>query len=301
MDVLPRSMRRVFLAVGVVGLLAASCGSHDGTESAEQTSTTEVTTTSVDEASTSAPATTGEPSTTTQAPTTTEATTTTAEVTTTTTTTAEPTATTTTTTAPAPTCGTGPPVPGDALGFETIAADFDLDGAADQLTTYFSPSESKFRIRYEPGVGGSYDELVVDSHPVAPVVPIGPYDIDGDGTLEAFVIVGTGASAQQIGMYDVEPCSVTRITLDGEPAAFSHGASVMNLSGISCEGIGDIDVLFASGVDGAGFYEGGFAPYSLVGSVLTAGFGDGGGWDSFDEAGAAVVVFDCPPLVLPIP
>jgi len=205
---------------------------------------------------------------------------------------------TTTSTTAAPTCADSGPVPGDALGFETIVADFDLDGLADQLMTYFAPTEDRFHIRLVPGIGGAFDEVILGSSSAGAVRPIGAYDIDGDGPLEAFVLVGSGASAQLVGIYDVADCSVTRATLDGEPAVFAVGATVGSMSGMSCEGVGHIDSVFAVSVDGE-IYDGGFSPHSLSGSILEQGFGDGGGgWESFEEAAEAVVIFDCPPLVL---
>lgn len=204
---------------------------------------------------------------------------------------------TTTSTTAAPTCTSNGPVPGDALGFETVVADFDLDGLPDQLITYFSPSEDRFHIRLVSGIGGSYDEVIAGSSSAGAVRPIGAYDIDSDGPLEAFVLVGSGASAQLVGIYDVAQCSVTRVTLDGEPAVFAVGATVGSMSGMSCQGVGHIDANFASAI-GGDLYEGGFSPHNLSGSTLIQGFGDGGGWDSFEEAAEAVATFDCPPLTL---
>lgn len=203
----------------------------------------------------------------------------------------------TTTTASSPSCGDSGAVAVDATGFESVVADFDVDGASDQLQTYFVPSDNRWRIRYLPGTGGSFDEEITDSGPVGAVRPVGGYDIDGDGSLEAFVVVGSGASAVLVGLYDVGDCTVTRVTLDGVAAAFPVGATVGNISGLTCQGLGHIDALFASAI-GGGAYEGGSSPYDLAGSVLTQGFGDGAVWASFDEAATAVSGFDCPPLSL---
>ena len=66
-------------------------------------------------------------------------------------------------------------------------------------------------------------------------------------------------------------------------------------SGLSCGPVGDLDRLFADFV-ADGTFEGGVEPFTLSGSELTAGFGDGATFTS-EEAGA-LAVFDCGDLQL---
>ncbi len=287
-------MRPALLAIGTVTLILAAC-SDTATITAPPTS--------------APPATTAAPTTTTIAPTTTTTTTaapttttTTAAATTTTaaptTTTAPPTTTTappTTTTQPAATCPQGPTVPPDAAGTETIAADLDADGAPDAVSTYFSPGEDRWHVRVEWGGGGVTDEVIEDSFGAAPARPLGPFDVEGDGTPELFATVGSGASTVLVGLFDVAGCDLVRVTIAGEAAVFPIGASVQNVSGLSCGPVGDLDRLFATFVDEEN-YEGGFEPFTLSGSELTGGPGDGAGFTP-EEAGA-LAVLDCGDLTL---
>ena len=195
---------------------------------------------------------------------------------------------------PAP-CPAGPAIPADAAAGDTIAADLDLDGLDETVSTYFAPGDSRWHLRVEWGSGGTTDQIVTDSNGATPTRPIGPHDVDGDGTPELFAVVGSGASTALIGLYDVGPCQVHRVTLDGAPAVFPVGATVGTVSGLSCGPVGDLDAHFAENT-GGDMFEGGFAPHSLAGSVLTPGFGDGATFTG-DEA-AALATFDCGSLVL---
>jgi hypothetical protein len=270
------------VAVGaLLTVLAASCGSGSDAEPADS-----------DPSSTEPADTTAASTPTTEPP----ATTTTAPATTT-----EPSAATTTappapTTTVVPACPQAPPPPAEATDATSVSADFDADGLADTLSTYLVPFEARWHVRVEFGAGGSDDASIADSDMVAPARPIGGHDVNGDGTLEAFVTVGSGASAVLVGLYDVAACGLTRITVGADPAVFPIGATVGNVSGLSCNGVGDLDRVFAQQV-GPDEYEGGFEPYSLAGSVLTAGFGDGAGFTA-DEA-AALATLDCGGLTLP--
>lgn len=277
-------MRRALLHLIVIASLAAACS---------DTAATTVPPTSAAPTSTAAPATTAP--TTTLAPATAPATTTTVPPATTAPATTLPSATTTTITTTPATCPPGPTVTPDALGIETITADLNADGAGDTVQTYFSPGEDRWHLRVEWGGGGVTDQVIEDSFGAAPARPIGPFDIEGDGTPELFATVGSGASTVLVGLFDVVGCEVTRVTIGGEAAVFPVGASVQNVSGLSCGPVGDLDRLFASFVDESN-YEGGFEPFTLLGAELTAGIGDGAGFTP-EEAGA-LAVLDCGDLSL---
>jgi len=229
------------------------------------------------------------PATTTQAPTTTTATTTTAAVTTTST------STTTTTTSPPTVCPVPDPIPPGSVSFAPVGGDFDGDGATDALQTY-ATSDQQWRVRVTFADGGGTDALIADAEDFAPPRPIGGYDLDGDGSEEAFLTVGSGASTILIGFFDIADCVATRITEEGVPAVFPIGASVGNVSGVSCPVVGGIHFNFAEFV-AENEYEGGFEPFVLDGSVLTAGPGDGAAF-SADEA-FTLAVLDCGDLALP--
>jgi len=181
-------------------------------------------------------------------------------------------------------------MPPDAANPTAITADLDLDGLDDDVRTYFAPGEGRWRIRVEWAGGGTTDQVIDDSIGAAPARPIGPYDVDGDGTPELFAIVGSGAATLLVGLYDVAECELTRVTLDGEEASFPVGATVQHVSGLSCGPVGDLDRLFADRVADDTF-EGGVEPFTLSGSELTAGFGDGATFTR-EEAGS-LAVLDC--------
>jgi hypothetical protein len=183
----------------------------------------------------------------------------------------------------------------DATDPTAIAVDLDLDGVADDVRTYFTPGEGRWRIRVEWAGGGATEQVIGDSSGGAPARAVGPHDVDGDGTPELFAIVGSGAATVLVGLYDVAGCELARVTLDGEEVSFPVGATVQHASGLSCGPFGDLDRLFADFVADDTF-EGGVEPFTLSGSELTAGFGDGATF-SAEEAGA-LAVFDCGTLQL---
>ncbi len=207
----------------------------------------------------------------------------------------EPTTTTTTTTLPPTVCPIPVPLADGTLITAAVSGDFDGDGLADQLLTYQNgPDDWRMRVVFADG--GGADAAIVDAVDFTPPRPIGGYDIDGDGPEEVFLTVGSGASTAQIGLFDVASCVATRITAGGTPATFGVGGSVGMVSGVSCPGDGSIHRNFASFVSDD-TYEGGFEPFALSGSVLTAGLGDGAGFTA-DEA-FAMAVLDCGTLALP--
>lgn len=267
-------MKTLLLLLLVAALVVSACSDGNATAT---TATVPPTSTTI-----SAPPTTS-PTTTTTAPTTTVATTTTTS-TSTTTTTSLPTA-----------CPVLDPIPPGSVSFAPVGGDFDGDGATDVLETY-ATGDQQWRVRITFGDGGGADALIDDAEDFAPPRPIGGYDIDGDGSDEAFLTVGSGASTILIGFFDIADCVAIRITEGGVPAVFPIGASVGNVSGVSCPVVGEIHRNFAQYVS-ENEYEGGFEPFALEGSVLTAGPGDGAAF-SADEA-FTLAVLDCGDLALP--
>lgn len=280
-------MRRAGYGLIVIAVLAVACS--DTADTSPPPTTAAPATTAAPPATTTPPATAA--TTAAPPPTTTPSTT----VPPTTTTTAAPPTTVPPTTAAPATCPPGPTVPADAQGFETIATDLNGDGIDDGVSTYFSPAEERWHLRVEWGGGGVTDQVIPDSFGAAPARPIGPYDVEGDGTPELFATVGSGASTVLVGLFDVAGCDVTRVTIGGEAAVFPVGASVQNISGLACGPVGHLDRLFASYVD-EDVYEGGFEPFLLSGSELTGGPGDGAGFTAEEAAGLAVL--DCGDLTL---
>ena len=187
------------------------------------------------------------------------------------------------------------PLPESTLLFAPVGGDFDGDGNGDELFTYQAGADN-WRVRVVFADGGGADATITEAEDLAPPRPIGGFDIDGDGAEEVFLVVGSGASAAEIGFYDVANCVATRITAGGVSAVFAVGSSVGAISGLLCPGDGTIQRTFAQYV-AENEYEGGFAPYRLDGAVLTALPGDGAGFTA-DEA-FALGVLDCGGLALP--
>lgn len=179
--------------------------------------------------------------------------------------------------------------------FSGVTGDFDGDGSADELLTY-QVGVDDWRVRIVFADGGGADAAIGDGEDFAPPRPIGGFDIDADGPEEVFLTVGSGASTARVGLYDVAGCVATRITAGGVPAVFNVGGSVGTVSGITCPGDGSLQRVFASYV-AEDAYEGGFEPFLLDGSVLTAFPGDGAGFTA-DQA-FALAVLDCGSLALP--
>jgi hypothetical protein len=197
----------------------------------------------------------------------------TVSTTTTDTTTTDTTTTDTTTTTEANTCPAGTRIPPDATDVTETSTDLDLDGLDDNVKTYFPLTGEYWRIRVEWATGGSTDQVINDSANGNRVRPIGPYDVDGDGTPELFVVVGNGAAIDLVGIYDIAGCELTRVTLNGTEASFPIGASAQHVRGLSCGPVSNLDRLFADFVADDTF-EGGVETFTLSGSELTAGSSD---------------------------
>ncbi len=271
-------MKRLPTVIVILTLAFAGCG---GTSEATSTSSTTTTSTTVATTTTAA------------APGTTGATTTTNQVETTTTT--STTTSSTTTTVPVSLCPAPQPLPEGTLTFAGIPGDFDGDGNQDELLTYqAAPNDWRMRVVFADG--GGADAAITHADDLFPPRPIGGFDIDGDGTEEAFVTVGAGASTMLIGLYDISDCVATRITAGGMAAVFSVGASVGAESGVVCPGDGSVRRTFAQRVDD-GVFEGGFEDYTLNGAALVSQ-GIQSQQMSAEQAGV-LAGFDCGGLILP--
>ncbi len=290
----------------VMALVAAACvggGVSDVTDPTAATSSTTSSSTSTTVATTT---TTTAPTSTTVAETTTTtvATTTTTTAPTTTTTTAPTTTTTvvrsTTTTALPVVCAPLSPVPASAMEVTTVPVNVDGDNLADLMTVY--RVEETWGLRIDVGVGGAVVEAILDVFALDPVAAIGGFDIEGDGSDELFVKVGSGAYATLIQLFDFKDCTITPITLDtiddandGVTAIFGVGASIGTVSALTCDGT-QLWTLDANLSDDGTFYEVMEVPYTLSGSVLTQGFGDGAIVSADESLGP---LFSCGDLTLP--
>jgi hypothetical protein len=186
-------------------------------------------------------------------------------------------------------------LPEGTLVFAGGSGDFDGDGTSDDLLTYQVAADN-WRLRVIFADGGGADATIEDVMDFAPPRPIGGFDIDGDGTAEAFLTVGAGASTTHVGIFDVAACVVTPVTVNGAHTVFPVGASVGAVSGLSCAGDGIVRRTFAQRTDETTF-AGGYEDYTVTGSDLVS---QQVVTDALTEEQAGVLgQFDCGGLTLP--
>lgn len=153
---------------------------------------------------------------------------------------------TTSTSAPGPACP-GQPV-GTAVDAASTDAQLDGDGQLDFAYAYqLGPANWTLRVDFADG-GSTEEELTTTPQDVARVVAV--RDLDDDGTDELFVQVGTGAAVVIVGLFAVDGCDIEPILLDGSPATFAIGGTVLLLQGLAC-GASDVTHLGATSDDGA--------------------------------------------------
>lgn len=181
------------------------------------------------------------------------------------------------------------------LIFAGVSGDYDGDGSPDELLTY-QAGENDWRVRVTFADGGGADTVIAQSDDLTPPRPIGGFDIDGDGTEEAFLTVGAGASTTLVGVFDISNCVVGRITTSGAPAVFRVGASLGAESGLICHGDGTVRRNFAQRVD-QDIFEGGYEVFSVAGTSLTSMETVSG--PLTPEEAASLATFDCGGLTLP--
>ena len=198
------------------------------------------------------------------------------ESTATTSTTTSTTAPTTTDSAPPSTTTTttpvdcGPPAQVPAPGATDVSrkqVDADGDGEGDDAYAYLDGGVPTVAVR----LAGGTTAVVPTGEPAGTLLGVlGGHDLGGGGDT-VFVQVGSGASVEVIGLFELDGCTLTRVTLaGGEPAAFAVGGTVTHADGLRCvrgdDGPG-LEVLTATSVDGQTFSTDDRA-YRLVGTEL---------------------------------
>jgi hypothetical protein len=161
-----------------------------------------------------------------------------------------------------------PAVPPDAIDRTSVSADFDGDGANDTLSTYGTGTADNplpWHLRLDRANGGAVDVLIPDASGVAAVRPLGGSEIsagagiapDGSG-VEAFVLIGAGASTSLVAVFQYHDCDLVRLTGPSttEPATFPIGGTVTHLGGLRCDGVSGgsrLVVLTADSTDGTSY------------------------------------------------
>jgi hypothetical protein len=144
-------------------------------------------------------------------------------------------------------------VPAAASSLSSAAGDVDADGTPDEVTAYAAtsdPGEGDWHLRVDFGGGGGSDLTLTDNPAPGAVrvlgtAPIGPDEdpTPGGSRPTMFVWTGSGASARTIGLFWVDGCELTSVTLEGGPASFVVGASVGHQEGLRCEAVAGATVI----------------------------------------------------------
>ena len=166
----------------------------------------------------------------------------------------------------APTTPARPGCPDAASGppDRSFNADVDGDGAVDVVGVRFA-SET---VVVSFAAGGSAEVPIPTGRAGIPGIDaLGGADVDGDGSDEAWVMIGSGASSQLVSLFTFDDCGGRVVTEGGDPAVFGVGGSVTNLGGVQCSG-SELIVRMASS-DTGDVYDVEVTAYRLVGSELT--------------------------------
>lgn len=143
------------------------------------------------------------------------------------------------------------PPPASAINVSQADGDFNGDSIPDTLTVYgtgTTTQPSPYHVQIELGDSkGAVDTAIVDAATdnTQVVKALGGADItasagsppDGSGA-EAFVQVGSGASASLVGVYQLVGCTLNRLVgpQGAQPSLFAIGGSVTHLDGLRCDG-----------------------------------------------------------------
>lgn len=134
---------------------------------------------------------------------------------------------------------------------------------------------------------------------VAPLRVLGGFNIGGTSTDEALAIVGAGAATDIVGLWGFDSCSLERITLDGDPAEFPIGETVVNRSGLQCLESGALRVL--TGTRNGSNIDVTLTTYDLVGSTLVFRITHAGVFPDGDDLLEPYSRFECGSLTLSEP
>jgi hypothetical protein len=179
--------------------------------------------------------------------------------------------------------------PGEIVGSAT--GDLDGDGTDDTVELVHTDLD-EWLIFAALGTGGDAAGPIVADGPLLGADVLGVADVQGDGTSELFLQVGSGASAAIVGLYTVTGCDVEPVTFEGGPSAFPVGASIGATSGLQCGPDGTLFAYASASSDGES-YDVTWSEMALDGSVLTV-VDEGTGTASYgDELHTAASSFHC--------
>jgi hypothetical protein len=108
----------------------------------------------------------------------------------------------------------------------------DDDDKADEPTTTTTEEPSTTTATTEPSTTSS----TCPPPAAGTELPLASIDLDGDGVDEVWRPAGSGAAVDIVELRRLEGCSEVPVLLEGGPAQFAVGGSVLLLQGIRCEG-----------------------------------------------------------------
>jgi hypothetical protein len=170
-----------------------------------------------------------------------------------------------TTSSPVAGCAAGQAAAAGATDSTTAAGDFDGDGRPDRLLTYRVNGAGTWHVREELAAGGASEaELPATAQGVKAV---GGAKLDPGAGDAAFVVVGTGPSGANLGLFVLQSCALVRATLaGGAPAEFPVGATATARSGVVCQ-VPGLVIYSATTTDGQA-YAASSVSYLLLGTLL---------------------------------
>ncbi len=145
------------------------------------------------------------------------------------------------------------PISGPSVGFgNVVSVDFDGNGNAEIFRAYLNGSV--WHVALEDGSGNVFDDEVPTLVNSA-VFPQGPADVNGDGTEEAWIVIGADPATAYLGIYALVGCDLTRVFDGGQPALFRVGVTVTYLYGVVCadqngDGVTDVIQYYGTSIDG---------------------------------------------------
>ena len=132
-----------------------------------------------------------------------------------------------------PECPGSGALPAGATNHSLSGADVDGDGDVDTLHGYVVDGQGYVQISFAGGGGSS---VAVDPG-FAPMVaprPSDGHDLDGDGDEEFTVRIAGGVGGFTHALFEVDGCTLERVTVDDEPLELHHRETIGARSGFMC-------------------------------------------------------------------
>lgn len=171
-------------------------------------------------------------------------------------------------------CGTGGALPPAVMppGSTSALGDFDGNGTDDTLRVWKQGVDWIAHIETDGGFGA---QTTLSTSQYESAEAIGGYDVNGDGMAEAFLLVGSGASSDIVGLYTLhqpDPDEIPFYTCGLEPVRFNPTAEATFVidpglfaqTGLQCRAHRVLRVFYQDTLDGTSYrqdrYDYGYLP-----------------------------------------